>query len=457
MSDYIYMLESHLSPDQNRAVAVVQGAAAQAGLNLFLTGGAMRDMLAGFRIRDLDFVVEGNALLLAKAMTGTGATVLSTDEVRKSLTLAFPGDVTVKIGMARREKPARNGGKPQVTQATIQEDLRGRDFTCNAIALSLNKTSRGLLLDPLNGLADIQRRELRAANSYGFYNDPSRLLRLIRFRVRLGFAVDERTQIQATTAREAGELAISPRILGEELRQMASDDNPSEILKLLEENQLLAVFSPALGGPKLNLGSIVKLEKSAKLLPDDPASRSARLAPFLCALTEKLTAKERQALVKATELTKAEVAQWQKLDARSKKLENALRSARIRKPSQVYHLVSAAAPDEVLYLFYHSSLKPVQERLRNHFQKYLPAVQEITAEQWSQVEGAPGSPKQQKARQEFITRLLDRRPPKPALPPDVPPAEAQPAPPPAQGSGWRAQSGTVGRRARTSQAWGGQG
>ena len=75
MSDYIYMLESHLSPDQNRAVEETQAAAGLANVNVFLTGGAMRDMLGGFRIRDLDFVVEGNALKMAKAIcerTGTG-------------------------------------------------------------------------------------------------------------------------------------------------------------------------------------------------------------------------------------------------------------------------------------------------------------------------------------------------------------------------------------------------
>ena len=70
MSDYIYMLESHLSPDQNRAVEDVQAAAGMANVNVFLTGGAMRDMIAGFRIRDLDFVVEGNALKIAKEIFG---------------------------------------------------------------------------------------------------------------------------------------------------------------------------------------------------------------------------------------------------------------------------------------------------------------------------------------------------------------------------------------------------
>ena len=180
MSDYIYMLESHLSPDQNRAVEETQAAAGLANVNVFLTGGAMRDMLAGFRIRDLDFVVEGNALKIAKAICErTGAATVSTDENRKTAELVFPSGVTAQIAMSRQDKYTRAGAKPQVTPATIQEDLRGRDFTCNAVALSLNRASRGLLLDPMNGLADIERKELRAVSTYGFYDDPSRLLRLV--------------------------------------------------------------------------------------------------------------------------------------------------------------------------------------------------------------------------------------------------------------------------------------
>jgi tRNA nucleotidyltransferase/poly(A) polymerase len=110
MSDYIYMLESHLSPDQNRVVEDVQTAAGAVGVNLFLTGGAMRDMIAGFRIRDLDFVVEGNALKVAKALTEKGhAKSLSTDDDRKTTELVFPNGVTAQIAMSRQEKYTRTG------------------------------------------------------------------------------------------------------------------------------------------------------------------------------------------------------------------------------------------------------------------------------------------------------------------------------------------------------------
>jgi tRNA nucleotidyltransferase (CCA-adding enzyme) len=445
MSDYIYMLESHLSPDQNRVVEEVQVAAAQVNVNLFLTGGAMRDMLAGLRIRDLDFVVEGNALKVAKSIVErTGAHIVSADETRKSAELVFPTGVTAQVAMSRQEKYTSSGAKPQISQATIQEDLRGRDFTCNAIALSLNKASRGLLLDPMNGLADIERRELRAISTYGFYDDPSRLLRLIRFRARLEFTVEERTQMQVVNAREAEvEKLIPPRVLAEELKRISMEDNPSEILKTLEEAGLLALFSPALAGPKLNLPGIQRFEKNSKLLPDDAPTRAARFGPFLYALTEKLSAKEKQTLVKTLEMTKAELEPWQKIEARAKKLETALRAARVKKASHVYQIMTAAAPDEILFQLYHSAFKPVQERMRNYYQKYLPLLQEITPEEWATIEGKPGTPKYNKARESFIAFRLDRKVKKPPVPEAVP---APPPPPPA--SSWSTPETAMARRGR---------
>jgi hypothetical protein len=171
----------------------------------------------------------------------------------------------------------------------------------------------------------------------------------------------------------------------------------------------------------MNLSGIARFERMSRLLPDDVRSRAARLGPFLYVLTEKLAPKEKQALINATEMRKAELDPWQKVEGRAKKLETALRSARLKKASQVYHIVSAAAVDEILFLLCHPSQKPVQERLRNHFQKYLPAIQEITPEEWATVEGKPGTPRYKKAREEFIANRLDRRAPrKPVAPPPGP-------------------------------------
>jgi len=159
MSDYMFILESHLSPEQSAALSTVQAAAAEANVSLYLTGGAMRDMLGGFAITDLDFIVEGNAVKLAKDIVKAHkATLASVDDHRKSAEIAFGSGVTCEIAMARVEKYSKPGARPQITPATIHEDLRGRDFTMNAIGLSLNRASRGLMIDPTNGAGDIEHR-----------------------------------------------------------------------------------------------------------------------------------------------------------------------------------------------------------------------------------------------------------------------------------------------------------
>src|SRR5260370_8537671 len=100
MSDYMFMLESHLSSDQSRVVSEVQAAAVHANVNLFLTGGAMRDMLGGFPIIDIDFTVEGNAVKLARTIADkTGARLLRVDETRTIAHLLFPGNIPAHIRM----------------------------------------------------------------------------------------------------------------------------------------------------------------------------------------------------------------------------------------------------------------------------------------------------------------------------------------------------------------------
>ena len=217
MSDYMFMLENHLTAAQNRVLAEVRKAALEANVNVFLTGGAVRDMLGGFPIRDLDFTVEGNAVKLAKTVADAlGAEIVETDSNRKTVELLSPEGVTFEIGMARTERYTKTAGKPHVAPATIQEDLQRRDLTINALALSLNRGSRGLLLDPTNGMGDLERKELRNTGNYVFYDSPMRLLRLGRFRARLGFTIAEKTELHYRNAREA---EIEKFITKEELLQ----------------------------------------------------------------------------------------------------------------------------------------------------------------------------------------------------------------------------------------------
>jgi tRNA nucleotidyltransferase (CCA-adding enzyme) len=375
MSDYMFMLESHLTGEQFRLVGQMQAAATATGLSLYLTGGAMRDVLGGFPVRDLDFTVEGNPAKLVKLMTTKhGGTVVSTDEPKKSTQLRFEGGVTVEIAMARSERFAKSGARPTIEPATIHDDLRCRDFTVNAVALSLNKASLGLLVDPTNGVGDIERKELRAVHNYSFYDDCH------------------------------------------------------DLLAALEQEKLIELYSPDLTGAKLNLPVFAKLQKAHHMVPFGLDFHFNPMPLFLYVLFEKLNSKERSAVIAAAELTRAEAAAPEKLAGAAKKLERDLKSPKLQKASQLYALLSKTPGEQVLYLAVYSGQRIVHDRIRNYFQKYLPAALEVTNEVVAATGVAPGTPKFQRTKDEMIASRLDARPKKAA-----PAAEPLPPPPPMSG------------------------
>jgi tRNA nucleotidyltransferase/poly(A) polymerase len=414
MSDYMFMLESHLSAHQNSAVSQVQRAAAQANVNLFLTGGAVRDMLGGFPIRDLDFTVEGNALKLAKGLVKeAGAVMTSIDEHRRSAEMTFPGGVTAEIAMAHQERYIKPGGRPIVAPATIHEDLRCRDFTVNSLALSLNSASLGLLLDPNNGLSDLENHELRTVYSRALYDDPGRILRLVRFRVRLGFATETRTQGQYENVRLEGlEKIVSGRRLFLELEQIAAEANPADVLQVFEQERLLSLFVPALADRKLDLTGFHRLHKARQLVPFGVEFPVDSLAIFLHLLDQELKPKERLALSRATAMRKQEAALGTKMAAGAKKIEGQLKSVRIKKASQVYGVLSNSPGEQVLLLLITTGVRLVQDRIKNYLQKYLPAAREVTAAQVAATGVQPGTAKFDRALEEMIRVRLDSRPKK---------------------------------------------
>ena len=130
--------------------------------------------------------------------------MLNENETLRAVDLLMPGDADVSISAAREEIYAHPGTKPEIRFSTVLEDLKRRDFSINAIAISLNANSRGLLLDPTNGLADLERGEVRALSIHSFTNQPVRLLQALRYSARMGFKLETRTSDWFKLAIERG-------------------------------------------------------------------------------------------------------------------------------------------------------------------------------------------------------------------------------------------------------------
>jgi tRNA nucleotidyltransferase (CCA-adding enzyme) len=429
MSDYMFALESHLDAAQNRTVAEIQRIATEGNLTVWLAGGAMRDMLRGAPIRDLDFTVEREAVKIGKALAHVlKGHITEEDSLKRGVEMVLPGGLRASVSNARSEKYSKPGGKPVIAPATIHEDLSRRDFTINAIALFLNRGAKGLLVDPTNGQADLINKELRTTNSMAFYDDPARVFRLIRFKHVMGFEIAPRTQLQLDNAVLGDYLHPDPAALTADLRALASHESAVGAIEDLDRLGLLKLVSPALTGEKLNLPGLARFEKQVHSV--FPAGTEEGWLAFLTVLLELLSPKDRATALKTLALSAEELKAFQKLEAAAKKRESILKSPKIHKPSQVWEALKDADTAEVLMVVYESGLRVVQDRIRAYYQKYLPAAQEITEEQVVAAGHKPGTPKFEKAYQAMVVTRLNARPKKVEPEPEPPPP-----PPMAMGRG----------------------
>lgn len=224
--------------EQEKAlIAAVGDLAREHGCPVYLVGGYLRDRLLRRVSHDLDFVVEGDAVSFARQAArrlGLRAPVVYR---RFGTAMLATGRVTLEFATARRESYRDHSRKPQVVAAGIDEDLRRRDFTINAMALSL---ADGRALDPFGGRADIRARVVRTPidPEKTFHDDPLRMLRAIRFAARFNFRIAEETA--RAIASSAGRLDIvsRERIAGEFLGMMEAA-RPATAILLLSELRLL--------------------------------------------------------------------------------------------------------------------------------------------------------------------------------------------------------------------------
>jgi len=406
----MYLLESHVSQEQNRLLTEVQAAAVEAGIAIYLTGGAMRDMLGGFPITDLDFTFEEQgppklAKLVAKALPDAE---MEEHPVTKTVEIRMPGGATGSLRVAHVATASKSGAPAKVKPAHLLDDLRQRDFTINAIAISLAKASRGLIRDPMNGQSDLHNHEIRVCYPAAFLDDPFRLLRAIRLRHRLNFQIEERTERYLNSAVESGAAAVlKPADWRRELEMISDENQPSEILRELDARHLLPV--PA---ESLNVEGLAKFEKLRRMVP----GRGSYWPLFLHVLVDGVKPKDRTTFASAFGLKPAELEEAKKLKPQVTKLATALKAPAVRRPSHIYNAISPAAPSAILYLLYDSDQRLVLDRLGNYFDKYLPEASEITDAQVEATGAKPGTAQFARTKASMIAAKLNEPPPPPPLP-----------------------------------------
>ena len=307
--------------------------------------------------------------------------------------------------MARTERYDKVGKPPVVTASTIIEDLRRRDFTANAMALSLNLGSRGLLMDPFNGAADIEAKLIRVLHNYAFVEDPSRLIRATRFAARFHWPLEEKTQARYDSARENNYIEhVSDKAIGHEIEQLAYEDDPLHIVRVLEKEGWLKILSTHWTTAKVDtngLSTLMKTRQQMNELGYQPDPAPAVMFFLTSRLSDKEVADMRKLIPRKTL-----VESWKDLEDNAKDLSKKLTGKESATPSRTWQVLSSARPEMILFLAVTARQQAVMQKIKNFFTKWRQVQQKIPLPEMTELHITPQLPSIRRLRRMFFSCCL---------------------------------------------------
>jgi tRNA nucleotidyltransferase (CCA-adding enzyme) len=239
-------IEQYLPRQLLKLVKDISRQAAKQGQRVYLVGGVVRDLLLGYPNFDLDLVVEGDAVKLAQQVAETNQAKLLAHHRFGTAKLKYE-NFTLDLATARKETYAKPGALPTVTPGTLKDDLIRRDFSINAMAISLASNDYGELVDPYQGISDLERRLIRILHTGSFSDDATRILRAVRYEQRLGFELETKTA--QLLKRDIPMLdTISGDRIRHELELIFKEKQPEFAVRRLAELGVLPRISPLLKG-----------------------------------------------------------------------------------------------------------------------------------------------------------------------------------------------------------------
>ena len=254
-------LDRWLSPETLALLDRIGSSATGLGQRAYLVGGPVRDLLLGRTSLDLDVVVEGDAVAVARAAAMPGEPEPVVHPSFGTATIRS-GVFHVDLASARAETYERPGALPVVRPGTLEQDLQRRDFAINAMALTLDGRRRGELIDLHGGLSDLGHGLLRVLHDESFIDDATRILRGVRYEQRFGFAFDERTL--ALLQRDLRHLSsITADRVRHEFERTLAEDEPEQTLERMGALGVLTAIHPALEFDRRKAWALLRARRGA--------------------------------------------------------------------------------------------------------------------------------------------------------------------------------------------------
>ena len=320
-------------------------------VSAYLVGGLVRDLLLGYTNLDVDIAVEGDGMAFARRLADRYGAGLKVFDRFATALVVFPDGFKLDVATARCESYAHPTALPTVEPSSIKDDLYRRDFTINALAIRLNASHFGELVDFYGGQRDLERKVIRVLHARSFVDDPTRVFRAIRFEQRFGFHIEKHT---LTLLKEAAASDLVHRLSGPRLRnevmRLLSEQAPIRTIRRMAEFDLLRFLHTGLAWTARLAGLLSDLGKSLAWWTKQYPRRSLdRALVYFIGLMDELSASATGAVVKRLAMPGKET---RKVQLVKKHLEPALRFLvrhRSPRPSETYRAL-ADLPDEGLVL-----------------------------------------------------------------------------------------------------------
>lgn len=327
-------LSKMLPTDMLAFLRVIAGEAAARHWKIYMVGGIVRDILFDRQGFDLDLSVEGDAIELARAIAALPEDI--TIHHRFNTARVKWGAHHIDLARSREETYARPGALPTVRPGTIERDLFRRDFTINAMAVSLNLDDWGRLIDLHGGLEDLDHRLIRVLHSNSFIDDATRIWRAVRYEQRLDFCIEPETMKLIHRDREMLR-TITPDRLRYELDCILVEKAPEKVFLRADELGLLSTWHPSLKGNQWLSEVCIK----ARTLFEKPSPEV-----YLSLLAWRLTSAEKEELITALRFSKAQIRALRDSEAISRNAESL--ASRDAKPSELFVILHGLSNDALL-------------------------------------------------------------------------------------------------------------
>lgn len=236
----------NIKPYERKIFELIKESAIELGFPTYVVGGYVRDRLLARESKDMDIVCVGSGIELAQQLSSKLRPIPRLTIFKRFGTAMIKHkDLEIEFVGARKESYRQDSRKPAVENGNLEDDQNRRDFTINALAVSLNEENFGEIIDPFNGLHHLELKTIKTPLDPGktFSDDPLRMLRGIRFSCQLGFTIDDNTLEAISNFKHRIKIISKERIISE-LEKILASDKPSIGFKLLFDTGLLELILP---------------------------------------------------------------------------------------------------------------------------------------------------------------------------------------------------------------------